>query len=153
MKKENIKIYVVVDNIRSALNVGSILRTSDAFTVNKVYLCGITPTPDNKKVLKTSLGAEKSVKWEYCENTLDLVEKLKKKNIEIISLEKTEKSMMIEDFENKGDICLILGNEVSGVSEEVLKKSDKELHIDMRGKKESLNVSVAYGIALFSLSS
>ena len=153
-KVKKIKIYVVLDNIRSALNVGSIFRTSDAFLVEKIYLCGITPTPDNKKVLKTALGAEKSVKWEYKKDILELIETLRKrdKNIRIISLEQTRESRDLKDVKIKNDICLIIGNEVSGVSREVLKLSDNHINIPMKGKKESLNVSNAFSIAIYELS-
>lgn len=146
------KIFVALDNIRSAQNVGSIIRTSNAFNIDKLFLCGITPTPSNSKVLKTSLGAEKSVKWKYSKNIKFEIEKLKNKGVQIVSLEQTEKSIDIDTFKIKKDICLIVGNEMSGVSDEILKISDQHINIPMKGAKESLNVSVAFGIAVYDIS-
>ena len=145
------KFYVALDNIRSALNVGSIVRTCDAFNIDKLFLCGITPTTEEKKVLKTALGAEKSVNHEHRSDILELIRELKEKKFQITSLEQTEKSTDISKFKPKSNLVLILGNEVSGVSEEVLKESDIHIHIPMLGKKESLNVSVALGIAAFHI--
>ena len=149
MKK---KFYIALDNIRSAENVGSILRTADAFGIDRLFFCGITPTSENKKVLKTSLGAEKSVKTKDAKDISFLLKKLKKKGFEIISLEQTEKSIDIDGFKVGDNICLVIGNEVSGVSSEVLDLSDKHIHIPMLGEKESLNVSVAFGIAAHHIS-
>lgn len=144
--------YIALDNIRSAENVGSILRTSEALGIDKVFLCGITPTPENKKVLKTSLGAEKSIFYEYKSDILELLDDLIKDDIQILTLELTTESIDVSSFIPKKDICLILGNEVSGVSIEVLKRSKVNISIPMLGKKESLNVSVAFGIAAYTLS-
>lgn len=146
------KLFIALDNIRSAENVGSMLRSSDAFNVDKVFFCGITPTSKDKKVLKTSLGAEKSVKTEYKKDILLVIEKLKNKGFEIVSLEQTKSSTDIAKYKLKRDILLIVGNEVSGVSKEVLDISSKHIHIPMHGKKESLNVSVAFGIAAYQIS-
>lgn len=144
-------IIVALDNIRSAENVGSIFRTSDAFNINKIILGGITPSPANKKVLKTSLGAEKYVPFVCITNLLEEILKLKNKGFKIVSLEKTDESTDISTLLELQNICLILGNEVSGVSEEILSESDFVVHIPMHGEKESLNVSVAYGIASYIL--
>lgn len=146
------KLYVVLDNVRSALNVGSIIRICDAFGIDKLFLCGITPTPKEKKVLKTSLGAEKSVRWEHKTDILLLIRELKDKDFQMVALEQTERSIDISKFKSKKSIVLILGNEVSGISEEALNESDIHVHIPMLGKKESLNVSVAFGIATYSIS-
>lgn len=146
------KLYVVLDNVRSALNVGSIIRICDAFGIDKLFLCGITPTPKEKKVLKTSLGAEKSVRWEHKTDILLLIRELKDKDFQMVALEQTERSIDISKSKSKKSIVLILGNEVSGISEEALNESDIHVHIPMLGKKESLNVSVAFGIATYSIS-
>lgn len=148
MKSKN-DLYVICDNIRSLYNVGSIFRTSDALGVKKIYLCGITGTPEQKGVLKVSLGAEKSVQWEYCRNAWQLVEKLKKQGMKVVSLELTKGSKNVKLFKPKFPLALIVGNEVSGVSSALLKRSDAIVHIPMKGIKESLNVSVAFGIAAY----
>ena len=143
------ELYVVCDNIRSLYNVGSIFRTSDALEINKIYLCGITGTPEQKGALKVSLGAEKSVVWEYHKNAWQLVDKLKKRGIKIVALELTKGSKNVKLFKPKFPLALIVGNEVSGVSPALLKRSDAVVHIPMKGIKESLNVSVAFGIAAY----
>ena len=148
MKKE---IYVVLNNIRSRENVGSIFRTADAAGVSKLYLCGITPTPPHEKISKTALGAEACVPWEHCKQTQRLLGKLKKEGITVVALEKTQKSEDIFKFKPKFPLVLVLGNEVKGLSPQILKYCDKKLAIPMYGKKESLNVSVAAGVAVYCL--
>lgn len=148
MKKQ---IYLVLHNIRSAHNVGSIFRTADAAGVSKIYLCGYTPTPENIKVEKTALGAEKTVPWEQHKQTWRLLAKLKKEGIKIVALEQTPKSVDYRKFKPKFPMILVLGNEVSGLSKEILKYADKIIAIPMYGQKESLNVSVAVGIALYKV--
>jgi len=150
-KNTKLKLVVVCDSIRSLYNVGSIFRTSDALGVEKIWLCGITGTPEQKGLTKVSLGAENSVKWEWAKNAWQVAEKLKRQGYQIVALELTEKSKDIKLFKPKRKIALIVGNEVSGVSTALLKRSDKVVHIPMRGIKESLNVSVAYGIAVYQL--
>ena len=153
-------MIVILDNIRSLFNVGSIFRTADAAGVEKIYICGITPTPIDRfgrirpQLAKVSLGAEKTVEWEYAGSTSRLVDKLKKQKIKIFSVEQDKRSIPyfkpgIKAASNK--IALIFGNEVRGVSKSVLKKSDKILEIPMAGKKESLNVSVTAGIIMFGI--
>ena len=142
-KKERI---VVLDNIRSRENVGSIFRTADAAGVSKIYLCGITPTPPHKKISKTALGAETYVPWEYHAQTWRLLRKLK-----VIALEQTRDSQNIFTFKSKFPIALLLGNEVKGLSSQILKHCDKKIFIPMYGRKENLNVSVAAGGALYQL--
>ena len=150
MEKE---FYVICDNIRSLENIGSIFRTSDALGVSKIYLCGISgkvpawETGLHKKIAKTALGAEKTVLFEYCKDTGRLIDKLKKENVQIVALEQDKKAISYEKFKPKFPLALIVGNEVKGVSKKVLKKADKIIFLPMRGKKESLNVSVAFGIA------
>lgn len=145
------EVYVICDNIRSLYNVGSIFRTSDALGVKKIYLCGITGTPEQKGVLKVSLGAENSVPWEYCKNSWQLVDKLKKRGFKIVALELTKGSKNIKLFKSKFPLVLIIGNEINGVSQALLKRSDAIVHIPMQGIKESLNVSVAFGIAIYKI--
>ncbi len=148
---------VVLDNIRSVHNVGSIFRTSDALGVSKIYLCGCTPTPldrfgrERKDLAKTALGAEKDVKWEYFKDTISILKRLKKEGFEIIAVEQDKKSVDCRKIKVKSKVALIMGNEVEGVSREVLKLADKIAEIPMRGKKESLNVSVSFGIAGFCI--
>lgn len=148
MSKE---IQVVCDNIRSLYNVGSIFRTSDALGVSKVWLGGITGTPEQKGVQKVALGAENSVAWEYISQTWRAVEKLKKQGFKIVALELTKDSKNIKLFKPDYPLALIIGNEVSGVSPILLKRCDDIIQIPMKGIKESLNVSVAFGIATYEL--
>lgn len=133
--------------------MGSIFRTSDGAGVDKVYLCGITGRPDSpkakEKISKVALGAEKAVKWEYKKQAWKVVEELKKKNYQIVSLEQTKNSVLYTRFKPKFPVALILGNEKSGVKKSLLDRSDKIIYIPMKGKKESLNVSVAFGIAAY----
>ncbi|OQA37134.1 MAG: tRNA (guanosine(18)-2'-O)-methyltransferase [Parcubacteria group bacterium ADurb.Bin326] len=145
------EVYVVCDSIRSLYNVGSIFRTSDALGVKKIYLCGITGTPEQKGVLKVSLGAENSVPWEHCKNAWQLIDKLKKRGFKAVSLELTKNSKNVKLFKPKFPLVLIVGNEVDGVSQSLLKRSDAVVHIPMKGIKESLNVSVAFGIAAYEI--
>lgn len=150
------KINLILDNIRSSENVGSIFRTADAVGVSRIFLVGITPSPidrfgrENPKIKKASLGAEKNISWENAEDIEEVIKKLKKENYKIVSLEQSEKSIDYRDLKIKGNIALIVGNEVEGVSSKALRDSDEIIEIKMKGKKESLNVSVATGIALFS---
>lgn len=138
--------YVVLDNIRSVYNVGSIFRSSDAFGISKIYLCGITPTPPRNDLEKTALGAEKTVSWEYKSDVVALVEKLKEKGIKIVVLETTP-DIPIDKTKFDFPLCLVIGNEISGVNKKILELSDQIVYIPMYGQKESLNVSVAFGIA------
>jgi 23S rRNA (guanosine2251-2'-O)-methyltransferase len=148
---------VVLDNIRSVHNVGSIFRTADALGVSKIYLCGCTPTPtdrfgrERQDLAKTALGAEKTIIWEYFKETSSLIAELKKNKFQIIAIEQDEKSEDCRKIKVKSKVALVLGNEVDGVSKDILKKSDSIAEIPMFGKKESLNVSVSFGIAGFCL--
>lgn len=154
------QFIVVLDNIRSAYNVGSIFRTADAFGVKKLYLCGMTAAPDNgesiKKIGKTALGAEQSVAWEYHQSTIEVINKLKTEDYLIIALEQTPVSKNLLDFTKSyqltaKSLALTVGHELSGVSEAVLALADHIVEIPMLGQKESLNVSVAFGIAAFMI--
>ena len=146
------KLSIILPNIRSGFNVGSFFRMADGLGVSKIYLCGHTPYPPHKEIQKTALGAENFVNWEYHINVIDLISKLKEKGVHIVALEKTSKAIPLEEFYSKNnEICLIVGNEIDGISEEILTLSDDVLFIDMKGQKESLNVSVAGGIAIYTL--
>lgn len=149
MKKKD--FYVVCDNIRSLENIGSIFRTADALGVTKIYLCGISGTPPNHKISKTALGAEKDIPFEYEKQTLRLIKKLKKDKISIISLEQSKRSISYNKLKPKFPLALVIGHEVKGVSKSILKESDKIIDLPMQGKKESLNVSVAFGIAGYEI--
>ncbi|OSY87039.1 RNA methyltransferase [Tenacibaculum holothuriorum] len=146
-------LIVVLDNIRSLNNVGSVFRTSDAFLIEKIYLCGITATPPNKEIHKTALGATESVEWEYVEDTLTLIEKLQKENIKVYAIEQAENSTMLNNFspESNKKHAIVFGNEVKGVQQEVVSKSDGCIEIPQLGTKHSLNISVSCGVVLWDL--
>ena len=146
------KTYVICHNIRSRHNVGSIFRTADAAGVSKIFLCGITPAPPHPNIEKVSLGAENFVAWEKRKETWRVINKLKKEGAEIVSLEQAKGAVSLNDLKSvKKSVALILGEEVKGLPKSILKRSDKIIQIPMRGKKESLNVSVAFGIAVYLL--
>jgi len=146
-------LIIVLDNIRSLNNIGSVFRTSDAFLIEKIYLCGITATPPNKDIHKTALGSTETVEWEYIENTLDLVEKLKTDGVKICSVEQAENATMLNDFEPEQNIkyALIFGNEVKGVSQKVVSASDFVIEIPQYGTKHSLNISVSCGMVVWDV--
>jgi len=150
---EKTPIIVVLDNIRSLNNVGSVFRTSDAFLIEKIYLCGITATPPNKEIHKTALGSTESVDWEYVENTMDLVEKLQADNVKVLSIEQAENSTMLDTFtpEPNQKYAVVFGNEVKGVQQEVVSASDICIEIPQLGTKHSLNISVSCGVVLWDL--
>ena len=152
-KAEKIPLIVILDNVRSLNNIGSVFRTCDAFLIEKIYLCGITATPPNKEIHKTALGATDSVAWEYVENTLLVVEKLKEQEVYIISIEQAENSTKLNDFQPNGKqkYAIIFGNEVKGVEQEVVSASDEVIEIPQYGTKHSLNISVSAGIAIWEL--
>lgn len=155
------ELFLILHDIRSAYNVGAIFRTADGSGVSKIYLSGYTPVPAgedkekktqaDKMIEKTALGAERNVPWEKAEDLSDLIDELRKEKISVIALEKIDNAIELKKFEKKFPIALILGNEVEGVSAEILNKCDAIVSIPMRGKKESLNVSVAAGIAMYEI--
>jgi 23S rRNA (guanosine2251-2'-O)-methyltransferase len=157
MEKSELEIIVVLDNIRSVHNVGSIFRTSDALGINKIFLCGCTPTPkdrfgrERKDLAKVALGAEKSIEWEYFKTTEEAIKKLKKEKFQIIALEQSENSIDYKKVKTKNKIAIILGEEVHGLNKKVLDLADVVMEIPMRGIKESLNVSVSFGVAAFRI--
>lgn len=146
-------IIVILDNIRSANNVGSVFRSSDAFLIEKIYLCGITATPPNKDIQRTALGATDSVDWEYDEDTLSVIKKLQNEGVFVASIEQAEKAVMLNDFtpETNKKIAIVMGNEVKGVQQEVVNASDTCIEIPQLGTKHSLNISVTCGITLWDL--
>lgn len=147
---------VLVEDVRSLWNVGSIFRTSDGARFEQIYLCGITGAPPRREIEKVSLGAEQNVLWQYHVNPLVPLLKLKKANVQLIGLEKTSDSRLLSQVLAEGlvrtPLCLCVGNEVSGLSPQVLSCCDPVCHLPMRGMKESLNVAVAYGIAAYMIS-
>jgi tRNA G18 (ribose-2'-O)-methylase SpoU len=144
-------IIVLLDNIRSMNNIGSVFRTCDAFNVEKLLLCGITATPPHREIQKTALDATLSVHWEYHENPAIIIQQLKAEGYISIAVEQTDESLMLQDIAIKPDdkILLIFGNEVNGVSDEVLEHCDVSLEIPQYGTKHSLNVSVCAGIVIW----
>ncbi|WP_341216547.1 RNA methyltransferase [uncultured Wocania sp.] len=146
-------LIIILDNIRSLNNIGSVFRTSDAFLIEKIYLCGITATPPHKDIHKTALGSTDTVAWEYIENTIDLIEKLKTKNIKICSIEQAENATMLNDFEVEPNTkyALVFGNEVKGVAQDVVNASDVVIEIPQFGTKHSLNISVSCGVVVWDL--
>jgi tRNA G18 (ribose-2'-O)-methylase SpoU len=145
-------IVLVLDNIRSAMNVGSIFRTADAFLIEKIYLCGITAIPPNKELMKTALGANDSIDWEYVRETSSIIKRLKIDNHHIVGVEQTEKATLLNNFEipNK-KIALIFGNEVFGVNQELIDLCDECIEIPQFGTKHSLNISISAGIVIWDL--
>ena len=143
--------YVICDNIRSLENIGSIFRTADALGVKKIYLCGISGKPPHHKIFKTALGAEETIPFEHYKQTGRLIDKLKKEGVQIVALEQDKKAILYNKFKPKFPLALIVGNEVQGVSKSILKKVDKIIYLPMLGQKESLNVSVSFGIAGYKI--
>jgi tRNA G18 (ribose-2'-O)-methylase SpoU len=150
LRKKN-PVVVVLDNIRSANNTGSFFRTADAFALEKVVLCGITARPPHRDIQKTAIGATESVDWEYYKSVEEAVTNLKNKGYQLVSVEQCDQSISLEKFNPEANkpIAYIFGNEVSGVSEEVIEISDTCLEIPQWGTKHSLNVSVSAGIILW----
>tara|TARA_R110002050_G_scaffold290260_1_gene443712 strand:- start:39098 stop:39652 length:555 start_codon:yes stop_codon:yes gene_type:complete len=144
-------IVVVLDSIRSLHNVGSVFRTSDAFRIQKVVLCGLTAQPPHKEIHKTALGATETVEWEYFENVMDAVANLKSEGFAIVSAEQAEKTVKLQDLHKKSHpkMAFVFGNEVFGVNQEVISNSDFVLEIPQFGTKHSFNISVSVGIVLW----
>ena len=154
MKKET---YIVLDNIRSTYNVGSIFRTADGAGVDKIFLVGYTPAPvdrfgrEQPEIHKTALGAEKTIEWESVSDMEKLIERLKKENVYVVAVEQHKKSISYRDFLSKEKTAYIFGNEVDGVSNLICEQADTVIEIPMYGKKESLNVGVSAGVIVFGL--
>ena len=150
-KQPKTPLVLVLDNIRSGLNVGSAFRTSDGFGLEKIYLCGITATPPHKEILKTVIGASESVAWEYSDTTLKTILKLKKAGFKIVAVEQVDQRTWLQDFIIDFGIkyALVFGNEVDGISEEILPHIDACIEIPQMGTKHSLNISVCVGIVVW----
>lgn len=151
--QEKTPIVIVLDNIRSALNVGSAFRTADAFALQEIYLCGITAQPPHREILKTAIGATDAVEWTYQEHTLDAIGELKEAGFQILAVEQANESTSLEKFQpvDHQKYALIFGNEVKGVSDEVMQHIDACLEIPQFGTKHSLNISVSLGIVVWDL--
>lgn len=150
-KQPKTPLVLVLDNIRSGLNVGSAFRTSDGFGLEKIYLCGISATPPHKEILKTAIGASESVAWEYSDTTLKTILKLKKAGFKIVAVEQVDQRTWLQDFIIDFGIkyALVFGNEVDGISEEILPHIDACIEIPQMGTKHSLNISVCVGIVVW----
>ncbi|MDD2516369.1 MAG: RNA methyltransferase [Candidatus Gracilibacteria bacterium] len=144
------KKYILLDNIRSLLNVGAIFRTVDGAGFDKVILTGFTPTPPRKEISKTAIGAEQYVDWEYYEDPVEILKELKKQGFKIITVEQTQKSIDFRKLEIRNEnICLVLGNEIEGVNKKIVELSDYCVELPMLGQKQSLNVATTAGIMLY----
>lgn len=150
-KKNKIPLIVILDNVRSLNNVGSVFRTSDAFLVKAVYLCGITATPPHPEIHKTALGAEDSVEWHYFEDTNAAVDKLHEEGYIVYAIEQVENSIILSDLQLNKDYkyAVVLGNEVKGVQQNIVDKCDQSIEIPQFGTKHSLNVSVTAGLVIW----
>ncbi|KAF2082886.1 RNA methyltransferase [Flavobacterium sharifuzzamanii] len=152
-KSEKTPLILVLDDIRSLHNIGSVFRTADAFLIEKIILCGITATPPNKEIHKTALGATETVTWEHHENVLEVIENLKKENVLTMAIEQVESAIFLQDFkvEKNQKYALVFGNEVYGVSQEAVAICDGCIEIPQLGTKHSLNISVSAGIVVWDL--
>ena len=149
---EKTPIVLILDNVRSALNVGSAFRTADAFALHSIALCGISAQPPHREILKTALGAEQSVDWVYFDNTIAAVQHYRDNGFLICAVEQAAGSIMLQDFVwTEKAVCIVFGNEVDGVAEDVLKTSDACIEIPQFGTKHSLNISVSMGIVIWEL--
>ncbi len=152
-KKEEARLpfCLVVNNVRSLYNVGSLFRTADGTGLEKVWLCGITGIPPSSQISKTALGAEDRIAWEYRESALALLVQLRRQGYQIVLLEQTAESVPYQHFVPSSPVCLVVGNEVTGVADPLLEVSDAAIEIEMAGLKNSLNVTVAFGIAAYHI--
>ncbi len=150
--QERHPIVALVDNVRSLYNVGSIFRTAEGARIRKLYLCGYTPHPPRKEIDKTALGATATVPWEYVRDPIAVIRSLKEEGLPIVVLEQTDASVPYSTVQRKDfPLCLVVGNEITGVSPEIVAQADLAIDIPMYGVKQSLNVAVAFGIAVFGL--
>ena len=153
--KEAVKtpLIIILDDIRSLHNIGSVFRTADAFLIEKIYLCGITAIPPNKEIHKTALGATETVTWEYQKDILEVIENLKKESISVFAIEQVENAIFLQDFkmDKNKKYALIFGNEVYGVSQKAIELCDGTIEIPQLGSKHSLNISVSAGIVVWDL--
>jgi tRNA G18 (ribose-2'-O)-methylase SpoU len=152
-QSEKTPIIIVLDDIRSLHNIGSVFRTADAFLIEKIYLCGITATPPNKEIHKTALGATETVVWEHCNDVLEVIQNLKDNSVNVLAIEQVESAIFLQDFTIEKDkkYALVFGNEVFGVSQEAVVLCDGCIEIPQLGTKHSLNISVSAGIVVWDL--
>ena len=150
---EKTPLIIILDNIRSLNNIGAVFRTADAFLIEKIYLCGITAKPPHKDIQKTALGATDSVDWEYAENTLEVIKKLKTQGVFIASIEQAQESVSLENFKTSPNqkYAIVMGHEVKGVQQQVVSASDGVIEIPQYGTKHSLNISVSCGVVIWDL--
>jgi tRNA G18 (ribose-2'-O)-methylase SpoU len=150
---EKTPLIIVLDDIRSLHNIGSVFRTADAFLIEKIYLCGITAIPPNKEIHKTALGATETVTWEYKKDVLTVIEKLKSEDVTVFAIEQVENAVFLQDFQVEASkkYALIFGNEVYGVSQKAIELCDGSIEIPQLGTKHSLNISVSAGIVVWDL--
>ena len=149
---EKLPIVIVLDNVRSAYNVGSVFRTADAFPVETIYLCGITGYPPHKEILKTALGATETVKWKHSKSTLEVISELKAAGYKIFAIEQAEGSIMLNNFQlstTNNKIALVFGHEVDGVQQDIMNVCDGCIEIPQGGTKHSLNIAVSAGVVLW----
>lgn len=146
-------LIIVLDDVRSLHNIGSVFRTSDAFLIEKIYLCGITAIPPNKEIHKTALGATETVSWEYQKEVTQVIENLKKENVAVFAIEQVENAVFLQDFKTGKNkkYALVFGNEVYGVSQKAIEICDGAIEIPQLGTKHSLNISVSVGIVVWDL--
>jgi len=151
--REKFPIVIVLDNVRSGLNVGSIFRSADAFNVEKIICCGITPTPPNREVLKSALGSTETVVWEYAPTALEAVQKLTHEGLTCYAIEQTEQSLSLHSFAREEDrrCAFVFGNEVDGVGQDVIDACTGAIEIEQHGTKHSLNVAVCAGVVMYGL--
>jgi 23S rRNA (guanosine2251-2'-O)-methyltransferase len=150
-ESEKTPIVIVMDNIRSLNNIGSVFRTADAFRVEKIYLCGITAQPPHRDIQKTAIGSTESVEWEYLESAKQLIELYRSKGYDCRAVEQTENSVFLSDFTPSDKMLIVFGNEVEGVQQEVIDICDGSLEVPQLGTKHSLNVSVCAGVVIWDL--
>lgn len=149
---EKLPVIIVLDNVRSHLNVGSVFRSADAFLIEAIYLCGITGTPPHRDIHKAALGATETVEWKYIETTAAAIQELKANGYQIASIEQAENATMLNDLNYAGEkLALVFGNEVDGVDQQIVTASDKVIEIPQYGTKHSLNISVSVGIVLWEI--
>ena len=152
-KAEKTPLIIILDNVRSLNNIGSVFRTADAFLIQKIYLCGITATPPHKDIQKTALGATATVEWEYCEDTFDLVRRLREQSVQVLAVEQAEGAHILNEFapDAHTTYALVFGNEVKGVQQKVVNACNAVLEIPQLGSKHSLNIAVSTGVVVWDL--
>ncbi|HTL82746.1 MAG TPA: RNA methyltransferase [Bacteroidia bacterium] len=150
-KAEKMPLILILENVRSMNNVGSVFRSADAFLIEKIYLCGYTPCPPHREIQKTALGATETVLWEHSDSALDVIRELKQQGVKIFSIEQAEKSIPLQETDVNGKLAVVFGNEVEGVSQEVIDAGDGVIEIPQHGMKHSLNIAVAAGIVCWEI--